>query len=64
MRERARERTMLMMTGPLQPLVKETWLLASVHGPGLHIPHMHTCLGACVCDRESGEWEEAVMLVF
>ena len=62
---------MLTMTASLQPLVKETWPLASVHGPGLLAStHAYMSLIVCVCvcvcvtERERREWEEAVMLVF
>lgn len=57
---------MLAMTASLHPLVKETWPLASVHGPGLLA--FHTCIHICVCvserdiDRENGK--RLVMLVF
>lgn len=39
---------MLTMTSSLQPLVKETWLLASVHGPGL-LASTHACIYVCLC---------------
>lgn len=47
---------MLTLTASLQPLVKETWLLASVHGPGLLACHTCThvclrmCVNVCVCE--------------
>ena len=41
---------MLTMTASLQPLVKETWPLASVHGPGLLAStHAYMSFSVCVC---------------
>lgn len=45
---------MVTMTGPLQPLVKETWPLTSVHGPGL-LASTHACMSRCVCVSEGIE---------
>ena len=51
---------MLTMTASLQPLVKETWPLASVHGPGLLAGfhtciHVSVCVCVCVCVRDREE---------
>ena len=62
---------MLTMTASLQPLVKETWPLASVHGPGLLAStHAYVCVcvcvrvNVCVCQKERERVGRAVMLVF
>ncbi len=57
------------MTASLQPLVKETWPLASVHGPGL-LSSTHAymsvfvCVCVCVCVSERGESGKRLSCLF